>query len=577
MKSPSSTSAPKALIQFLTVIIFMASCCRSQPSSARVRIDGSGDSALRQIIENSIDTQNGGVCASLFSGDGQIWEYRSERENGIAMNSNSPVYPGGLSGQFAAIALLKLCSQNKIREDAALSEYLPDVFNSSLGGEALLSKGGIKVSSLLAESTGYDDQPPALAGSLRADSLASRAMRIKPLCPPDLRRTESSLMVDLGEMLVQNVSGQPFANYMDMNLFGPLGMDSSSFSTEAPERNLFFHSDGSPYAYSEMGAGDLIEPSCSMRTSTHDLMLCYSVLLRLWNSKNPEAEEKGGILPSCCATMFSPAIAGQLDRQAYQSGRCWLLSTPGISYLGPTARAQGQFLSHRTVVLLARRQNIGIVISSSVYSRLGCAELEKAAERILAWCAASCLGCPIPRFVPPQQKDIPAELLPKSELYASTQGVAQIGLRGQILGFSFNGSYAEFAYQSGQSFLPVSDCDFSGLDVGRSASLILHWKSGARTVFNPPRSGEDAFILTPQTGIQKDSNSSYFKPLGVFSIRKRAEFYTITAGDGREYLIVPQSGRSASVFCDDGSVFKNKELRIAPDGVAEIADAGGGR
>jgi len=66
-------------------------------------------------------------------------------------------------------------------------------------------------------------------------ALASRLRPDSAVYPPNLLFSYSNLGVSLLGHAVQNVSGQPFASYLESAVLQPMGMTHSSFSVRSPD------------------------------------------------------------------------------------------------------------------------------------------------------------------------------------------------------------------------------------------------------------------------------------------------------------------------------------------------------
>jgi len=541
----------------LCVVCLLISVC-----GAKLNADGVDFSALESIVENGTKTYYGGIGACLFSDQGTLWRYRSSGgANRIAFDENTEIHIGELSGQFTILAVRTLCAQGKIDIDSPVSRYLPELFS---GANVNVERvGRLKIRSLLAETSGYADRPiPKMDGILDANSLAKRLSSAKNRFPEGVRRSESSLMMDVLGLLVEKTSGRSFDSYVRDEVYGPLGMVASSFGKDStpPAKSRFYHAGGEPFLDSSSDMYNYLDPFFSMRSTLSDLVQCYSYLLRVKKAIDPEA-------------LFSPAIAGQLNRQGYESGEGWILTEPSLDYLGKVAWAEGSYLSHRVVVILARNQKVGIVLAGNIYDQWGINALRDIGIKILKRYIEEQFEISPPSFSRPGVREIPADVSPQPGLYASPQGVAIVGVEDNLVTLQCNGAYSEFAFSTGGSFLPTTDNEFRELKVIDSASFLIRWNTGAEALMRRPSFTHYSFIVPPREGTYRTDPETSGGWSDFWVIASHGQYFTISGGDMKEYLLLASSPTAAGIFCDDGSVFFNRQVLIDPSGAVSIGFA----
>jgi CubicO group peptidase (beta-lactamase class C family) len=156
------------------------------------------------------------------------------------VTTNTPVHPvrtefftGSVAKVFTATAVAQLIQQGKVDPKADVNTYLKDFkISSSSPGHP------VTMEDLLTHTGGFDDDPvgaavrdpkdvPAL-GEYLADHEPVRVRR------PGTLTAYDNYGVALAGYLVQTVSGEPFAQYMQDHLFQPLRMDDSTFQQPHP-------------------------------------------------------------------------------------------------------------------------------------------------------------------------------------------------------------------------------------------------------------------------------------------------------------------------------------------------------
>ncbi len=128
---------------------------------------------------------------------------------------------------FTATAIMQLREQGKIRLDNPVSEYLPWFEFKS----AATDDPPITIEHLLTHSSGLQRE----AGDHWTTRDFPTREELKSLIPerqaafsPEVRWKYSNLAYSIAGMVVEAVSGQSWADYLQTNIFDPLGMSSSS-------------------------------------------------------------------------------------------------------------------------------------------------------------------------------------------------------------------------------------------------------------------------------------------------------------------------------------------------------------
>lgn len=134
---------------------------------------------------------------------------------------------------FTATAIMQLREQNKLRLDDPVTEYLPWFeFEQSSPDDP-----PVTIEHLLTHSSGL----PREAGSHWIDFDFPTANEIRELISerqapfsPEVRWKYSNLAYTIAGMIVEEVSGLSWADYLQQNIFDPLGMSASSVDKDDP-------------------------------------------------------------------------------------------------------------------------------------------------------------------------------------------------------------------------------------------------------------------------------------------------------------------------------------------------------
>jgi D-alanyl-D-alanine carboxypeptidase len=153
---------------------------------------------------------------------------------------------------FAAIAILQLREQGKLRLDDPVSKHLPWFSMKPAGPD----DGLITIEQLLSHSSGVQreagDHWSSFKFPTEAELKALMANR-EASFPPQTRWKYSNLAFGIAGLIVEQVSGQRWADYVEANILKPLAMTGSSI--DAPDPGL-----ATPYASRKPDGTRRIQP-----------------------------------------------------------------------------------------------------------------------------------------------------------------------------------------------------------------------------------------------------------------------------------------------------------------------------
>lgn len=161
-------------------------------------------------------TQNGEVVyLKAFGSDGR----------GAYLTPQTPMLLGSLSKSFTALAVMQLVEDGKVDLDAPISNYIPGFSNADPQQSAQIT-----VRHLLNQTSGMNDlgYPAALSNF---STLAERVKSLKTAKPnAEAGATFQYFNPNYSVLgfLVEQVSGQPYGNYMQEHIFTPLDMQQAS-------------------------------------------------------------------------------------------------------------------------------------------------------------------------------------------------------------------------------------------------------------------------------------------------------------------------------------------------------------
>lgn len=141
--------------------------------------------------------------------------------------------PGSTSKLFTWISVMQLVEQGKLDLDTDVNTYLENFQIRDTFDEP------ITLRHILTHTAGFED---GALGYLILDDperimpLAESMERYQPerVNPPGKQTAYSNYATSVAGLIVSNVSGMPFNDYLQQNIFGPLGMQSSTFVEPLP-------------------------------------------------------------------------------------------------------------------------------------------------------------------------------------------------------------------------------------------------------------------------------------------------------------------------------------------------------
>jgi CubicO group peptidase (beta-lactamase class C family) len=134
---------------------------------------------------------------------------------------------------FTAIAIMQLREEGKLRLDDPVAKYLP-WFKAKPAGD---DDGPITIEQLLSHSSGLQREAGDHWTSFEfptADQLRHLYAERQAAFAPSVRWKYSNLAYSVAGMIIEQVSGERWADYVDRNIFKPLGMLASSVDKNVP-------------------------------------------------------------------------------------------------------------------------------------------------------------------------------------------------------------------------------------------------------------------------------------------------------------------------------------------------------
>lgn len=201
----------------LLVTVFLFSCqSKKENANIPVKLDEylSGQAKYFRFNGNVLVAENGKIILQKSYG---YADYNSER----MLNDSSVFELASVSKQFTATGILLLKDKGKLKLTDSLRHYFPE-----------LPYSGITLWNMLTHTSGLPDYEESMNEkwdttriAFNTDMIAFLANEKLPvLFAPGTKWTYSNTAYALLATIIEKVSGQTFANYLDSAVFKPLGM-----------------------------------------------------------------------------------------------------------------------------------------------------------------------------------------------------------------------------------------------------------------------------------------------------------------------------------------------------------------
>lgn len=288
----------------LTLIIF------STVHAEQLTYQNAGDSQLDVVIEQAMRTHSvPGASVAVVSNGAVTWAKGYGMANpagGLFVTSETVFEAASVSKAVTAWGIMKLVEAGKLNLDAPVEQYLtrwhlpPSKYDHKqvtlrriLSHTAGLSQGG---------DPGMEpgDKVPTLVEALNGAVPSMGALHVA--FPPGENYAYSSIAYALLELVIEEVTGEPFAVYMQREILDPLGMVNSSFEMTPKLRvkravGHDWHNNAMPeYQFATRGMGGL-------RTTSADLALFIAALM---TGPNGKPVGRGVLTPKSVAETFKP-------------------------------------------------------------------------------------------------------------------------------------------------------------------------------------------------------------------------------------------------------------------------------
>ncbi|KAB7728069.1 serine hydrolase [Rudanella paleaurantiibacter] len=323
---------------------------------------------LRQQLQQVLDEEKlvGAVWTTVDSA-GQITVgcagYRN-KPAGQRLSPTDRVHVGSITKTVLAMGLLRLATEGKIRLDAPLSRYLPDLPMQNPWAKT----HPVRVGHLLDHTAGLEDlrlwhmfSAEATPNTPLTEVFRRDPSVLQVRTRPGSAFAYSNIGYTLAAMVIEAVTGGRYETYLDAQLLKPLGMTRSTFQFVSQQADPTL-------AYGHLDNGEVVaalpiflRPSTQLTTTAHDM----GVLMRFLMSDGTLGGQPF-IDPALLAQLGKP-VGTDAARQGLASGyRLGLVTRDRYGVVG--LAHSGNMVGYNAMLYLFPRQKKAFFITHNMDS-----------------------------------------------------------------------------------------------------------------------------------------------------------------------------------------------------------------
>ncbi len=247
--SARSTRARRGMLGAAATVAF-ALCVIAAVSAAPASAAGSQGSFAQRLDEDRwlAAFEVPGVSVALVRGGRLTWSEgygQADTARGVAVTPDTVFRVGSISKSVTAWGVMRLVQQGKLDLDAPVERYLTRWHLPRSPFDA----DGVTIGRLLSHTAGLNSQDyspistrplPSLEASLSGESGGVNARAgsddVRITMQPGRQQNYSNGGYTLLQLAIEEVTGEPFARYMQRAVLDPLGMTHSSFTWQEDMR-----------------------------------------------------------------------------------------------------------------------------------------------------------------------------------------------------------------------------------------------------------------------------------------------------------------------------------------------------
>jgi CubicO group peptidase (beta-lactamase class C family) len=216
---------------FLLITLLAVSSIGKPSPVAAQRLD---TEAVDTLVKGYGAPDRPGVSVAI-SRDGEIiyegWSGQADLERNVPIGPETRFHIASISKQFTAFAIHKLADEGKLSLNQEVRDFFP-VFRASGDGvtirHLLDHTSGLREINSLTQILGFSEASPISADRALAMILRQEGRNFDPGTKEEYSNTGYQLLAHI----VARASGMPFEDYMQAEIFEPLGMDQTFVGSE---------------------------------------------------------------------------------------------------------------------------------------------------------------------------------------------------------------------------------------------------------------------------------------------------------------------------------------------------------
>lgn len=421
-------------------------CAMSTPTQAYAASSPQAErySALRRQMSALITRgmkkhQVTGMSVALLDGGELVWAqgYGYADKDARRLADAQTIYKvGSITKVFTGTAIMQLVEQGRLDLDAPIQRYIPELkvryrtpTEQAITLRRIMSHtSGLPVDHMQGMFNRHPE-PYARAIDYLNGSYAAYA--------PGTIATYSNLGTDLLGVVIERVSGEPYADYMQRHILAPAGMQHSTLDDRQVDRGRMSLSYLRNKHHEEYPLRSV--PAGNLHSSVLDMARFAAVALHQGQ-------------PLLTPAAFDEMTRNQTTHARYDSGMAfglnWLLQRPGLDYLGPVIWHNGGTINFMSSLVVLPKQGLAVVVLSN--SARSIEFVEQTANDILKAAAQAKSGIEPPAQAPrPALATVPADIAQATVgSYATLLGPVRIVQYGDNLRARLAGRVLQLRYHS---------------------------------------------------------------------------------------------------------------------------------
>jgi len=541
-----------------SLCFFLIACSAPDTSEHQIEYDARYPGIALQLKS----LEPAGASAIIFDAVGELAEINvgyANAERGQKFNGTTRVSIGELSEIFISALIMYDMERGNLDIDKPFGQYLEvDQLASSRPAELRIRESTIR--EMLYQGTGiranFSLMLRGYDPSIHLEQYLPRALVIHE---PQVARIPSSALIDMLGLFVASRKKSDLAAYSERLIFKPLRMRSASYGRTEGDALYAVH-----YKYGQQ-LPEFEEPSApsnSFVADSHDLVRFFRIFL-----PGGTNGKRRILSPASIADMLSSQSPSIKKNQGVAVGLTWLLDPPGLSFLGNGAWYAGKYLGHRTCVMIFPDRGIGALAVTNAWAWDAKETLYDICSSFLTQYASETLGITKPSGPEVSSRPIPEDLrIWIDGTYASELGLVRLNLVEQVLKVTFEGITNDLHYVKDTGFVSLTNNEIQIIKPAGIGSVDIQFASG----FISPSSLKLTVGGCPTSwaslpGVYRKTDGDAALPYAL-QIRLENDFYLISGGDGREYVLIPKTDGAAQIVCSSAAVLFGKQLYISESG-----------